>query len=59
METGDWTCYTTTPARSLEVFEEARAHCPVAHSHGHSGFYMVLDYADVKAGLSDYRAFSS
>jgi cytochrome P450 len=58
-ETGDWTCYTTAPARSLEIFEEARRQCPVAHSEGHSGFYMLLDYADVKAAMTDHRTFSS
>lgn len=58
-ETGEWSCYTTTPARSLEIFEEARKQCPVAHSDGHSGFYMLLDYADVKAAMTDYRTFSS
>jgi cytochrome P450 len=58
-ETGEWSCYTTTPARSLEIFEEARKQCPVAHSDGHSGFYMLLDYADVKAGMTDHRTFSS
>jgi len=58
-EIGEWSCYTTTPARSLEIFEDARKQCPVAHSQGHSGFYMLLDYADVKAGMTDHRTFSS
>jgi cytochrome P450 len=58
-EIGEWSCYTTTPARSLEIFEDARKQCPVAHSQGHSGFYMLLDYADVKAAMTDHRTFSS
>jgi len=58
-EIGEWSCYTTSPARSLEIFEDARKQCPVAHSQGHSGFYMLLDYADVKAAMTDHRAFSS
>ena len=58
-EVGDWTCYTTSPARSLEIFEEARRQCPVAHSQGHSGFYMLLNYADVRAAMTDHRTFSS
>jgi cytochrome P450 len=58
-ETGNWSCYTTPPARSLEIFEEARRQCPVAHSQGHAGFYMLLNYDDVKSAMSDYRTFSS
>ena len=49
-ETRDWSCYTTTPARSLEIFEKARGQCPVAHSREHDGFYMLLNYEDVKRG---------
>lgn len=58
-ETRDWSCYTTTPARSLEIFEKARAQCPVAHSREHDGFYMLLDYDDVKGAMSDHGTFSS
>jgi hypothetical protein len=50
-ETDPWSCYTTSPQRSLEIFEEARAQCPVAHSEAHDGFYMLLDYDDVKRAI--------
>jgi cytochrome P450 len=58
-ETGPWSCYTTSPQRSLEIFEEARAQCPVAHSDAHDGFYMLLDYDDVKRAMTDHKTFSS
>jgi cytochrome P450 len=51
-------CYTTPPAQSLEIFEEARR-CPVAHSSEHDGFYMLVNYSDVKSAMTDYRTFSS
>jgi len=59
VETGRWSCYTTPPARSLEIFEEARRQCPVAHSNEHDGFYMLLDYRDVRSAMVDHKAFSS
>lgn len=58
-ETGPWSCYTTSPRRSLEIFEEARAHCPVAHSKEHDGFYLLLNYNDVKRAMADHKTFSS
>jgi cytochrome P450 len=58
-ETREWSCYTTTPARSLEIFEKARGQCPVAHSREHDGFYMLLNYDDVKRAMSDHGTFSS
>lgn len=58
-ETRDWSCYTTTPARTLEIFEKARAQCPVAHSREHEGFYMLLNYEDVRAAMADHKTFSS
>ena len=58
-ETGPWSCYTTSPQRSLEIFEEARAKCPVAHSEEHNGFYMLLNYDDVKRAMTDHGTFSS
>ena len=39
-ETADWSCYTTSPAESLALFERARGRCPIAHSDEHDGFYM-------------------
>jgi cytochrome P450 len=58
-ETGPWSCYTTSPQRSLEIFEEARTQCPVAHSQEHNGFYLLLNYDDVKRAMSDHKTFSS
>ena len=53
-----WSCYTTTPAESLALFEAARA-CPVAHSSEHDGFTMLLDYKSVRKAMADHRRFSS
>ena len=58
-ETGSWSCYTTSPQRSLEIFEKARAQCPVAHSREHNGFYLLLNYEDVKRAMADHKTFSS
>jgi len=58
-DTRQWSCYTTPPARSLEIFEDARPRCPVAHSSEHDGFYMLLKYADVKNAMADNQTFSS
>jgi cytochrome P450 len=58
-DTSHWSCYTTTPARSLEIFEDARPRCPVAQSCEHGGFYMLLQYADVKNAMADHQTFSS
>src|ERR1700685_1925404 len=52
-----WSCYTTPPERSLELFEEGRGGCP--HSDEHSGFYLLLNYADVRSAMGDHRTFSS
>jgi cytochrome P450 len=58
-ETGHWSCYTTPPAQSLEIFEDARRRCPVAHSQEHAGFFMLLNYDDVRGAMGDYKTFSS
>jgi len=58
-DTRGWSCYTTPPARSLELFEEARKKCPVARSDEHQGFYMLLNYDDVKSAMANFRTFSS
>jgi cytochrome P450 len=52
-------CYTTPPARTLELFDEARGRCPVAHSDEHDGFEMLLRYEDVRAGMANHELFSS
>lgn len=59
IETRQWSCYTTTPANTLGMFERARSQCPVAHSREHDGFYMLLNYEDVKNAMSDHETFSS
>lgn len=51
--------YTTTPARMLELIDEARGRCPVAHSDEHDGYHLLLDYRVVRAGMGDYRVYSS
>lgn len=55
----DWSCYTTQPAETLARIEAARSRCPVAHSDEHDGFYMLLDYADLRKSMADFRTFSS
>jgi cytochrome P450 len=59
VEVDGWSCYTTSPARSLELFETARGRCPLPHSEQHDGFFMLLNYADVRSAMMDYRTFSS
>lgn len=56
---GHWSCYTTDPARSLELFERARKRCPVALSDEHEGFYLLLNYRDVRDAMLDHKTFSS
>jgi cytochrome P450 len=58
-DTRHWSCYTTPPARSLEIFEGARSRCPLPHSSEHDGFYMLLKYGDVKNAMGDNQTFSS
>ena len=55
----DWSCYSASPADSLALFDENRGKCPVPHSSGHDGFFMLLNYADVRSAMMDYRTFSS
>lgn len=58
-ELAGYSSYTSTPARALDLFEEARAAgCPVPHSDEMGGFFLALDYADVKAVHSDWESFS-
>lgn len=58
-DTKHWSCYTTQPNETLEIIEKARARCPVAHSDEHDGFYMLLNYGDVKGAMSDHKTYSS
>ncbi|KKC26994.1 cytochrome P450 [Sphingomonas sp. SRS2] len=57
--TRDWSCYTTPPAESLELFDAVRDVRPFARSEEHQGFHMLLSYKDVRKAMSDYRTFSS
>jgi cytochrome P450 len=48
-----------TPEQALELYEQARQSCPVAHSERLGGFHLLIDYADVKQAMSDWKTFSS
>jgi cytochrome P450 len=48
-----------TAQQVYEVAEWARAHCPVAHSSAHGGYWLVTGYAEVRQALNDHVAFSS
>ncbi|MBS1678261.1 MAG: cytochrome P450 [Actinobacteria bacterium] len=52
-------CYTTPPARTLELFAAGRGRCPVAHSDEHDGFELLLAYDDVRKGMADHELYSS
>src|ERR1700676_3547904 len=58
-DTRHWSSYTTPPERSLELFEQNRQKCPIPHSDEHEGFYMLLNYADVRSGMGDHKTYSS
>jgi cytochrome P450 len=58
-DTRHWSCYTTSPERSLEIFEQARGRCPLAQSEEHDSFYMLLNYRDVRGAMADHRTYSS
>ncbi|HET6736276.1 cytochrome P450 [Mycobacterium sp.] len=58
-ELSGYSSYTSTPDKALALFERARAAgCPVAHSDEMGGFYLALDYDDVKKLHSDWETFS-
>jgi cytochrome P450 len=48
-----------TPDEAFALFEEARTSCPVARSEELGGFYLLLDYDDVKRVHSDPETFSN
>jgi cytochrome P450 len=54
-----WSCYTTPPAESIELFEAVRGACPFAHSDAHDGFTLLLNYRDVQAAMQNHALFSS
>ena len=58
-ELDGYSSYTSTPDKALALFEQARAAgCPVPHSSEMGGFYLALDYDDVKAIHSDWETWS-
>lgn len=58
-ELDGYSSYTSTPDKALALFERARAAgCPVPHSDEMGGFYLALDYDDVKAVHSDWETWS-
>jgi cytochrome P450 len=48
-----------TPDEAFALFEEAREHCPVAYSEELGGFYLLVDYDDVKRVHSEHDTFSN
>lgn len=54
-----WSCTTASPARTLDLFEEVRSRCPVAHSDEYEGFHILVNYEDIKNAMVDYATFSS
>ena len=58
-DTSHWSCYTSSPEQSLDLFEAARGRCPLARSAEHEGFYLLLNYRDVRSAMADHRTFSS
>lgn len=52
--------YETTPDEAFALFEEAReAGRSVFWSDKHDGYYVFLDYADVKAAHGDWQTYNS
>jgi cytochrome P450 len=53
----------STEGKSLQevraIFERARAECPVARSNELGGFWVLVEYADVKQCHRDWKTFSS
>jgi cytochrome P450 len=48
-----------TPVVMDDVFDYARAKCPVPHVDANEGYYLVTRYQDVRAVLTDDATFSS
>ncbi|MER6113630.1 cytochrome P450 [Streptomyces hirsutus] len=42
-----------------ELFDYSRGRCPVAHTDGNGGFYIVSRYEDVRRVMEDWETFSS
>ncbi|MBY4108268.1 cytochrome P450 [Rhodococcus fascians] len=58
-EVGRLSAHTMTPDHVLELFDDARSRCPVAHSGEHGGFHMMLTHSAVRAAAADHKRFSS
>ncbi|MFC6129615.1 cytochrome P450 [Mycolicibacterium llatzerense] len=58
-ELAGYSSYTSTPEKALTLFERAReSGCPMARSEEMGGFYLALDYDDVKKLHSDWETYS-
>ena len=56
----NYSSQTTSPARAVDLFEvAAQGGCPVAHSEQGDGFFMLLDYDDVRGAMTNPAVFSS
>lgn len=58
-EFSGFSTYKLTPAKALDLIERARKRCPVPHSNELGGFYIFLNYEDVRNGLLDWKTFAS
>ena len=54
-----WSTLNTSPSRSIELFDEVRAKCPVVHSGEYDGFYVPMNYSDVREVDRNYEVFSA
>src|SRR5580658_505821 len=43
----------------LEIVDDLRERCPVAHSDAHGGFWAVSRFEDVRSGFADNEVFST
>ncbi|KQX19568.1 MULTISPECIES: cytochrome P450 [unclassified Sphingomonas] len=43
----------------LDLYRDARAHCPILRSDAHGGFAILTRYADNRAALRNHEAFAS
>jgi hypothetical protein len=47
------------PEDAHALFAEARGHCPVGYSVERGGYYLLMDYRDVKAAHSNWQQLST
>ncbi|WP_313802682.1 cytochrome P450 [Sphingobium sp.] len=48
-----------TPAEAIQLMDLGRGECPVPYSHELGGFHIFRNYADVAAGMTDWRTYGS